>query len=51
MEEDKEDKLPNLQRALLPILDYMAAHEKIREDRELLAAVERLLEWTRGARG
>jgi hypothetical protein len=47
----EEDKLPNLQRALLPILESMQAHETIREDRELPVAVERSLEWTRRARG
>ena len=51
LEVEKEDSIDFLQRALRPVLDYMQAHETIREDRELLAAVERLLAWTRAARG
>ena len=45
------DKLSFPQRALLPVFEYMEEDERIRADRELWAAVKRLLEWTRGARG
>ena len=47
----KPADLDVIRRTLIPVLENLMLHESISEDRDLLEAAERLLEWARSAGG